>query len=100
GDHVYDLPEQRVATDPLGVHDETAGSIDGAARHFVADGLFHRERFAGDHGFLNIGMAFYDHTIDRHLVTWNNPQLVADCHLVERDFMIAPRCDPPRCGRC
>ena len=100
GDHVHDLPEQRVATDPLGAHDETAGAIDGAARHLVADGLFHRERFAGDHGFLDIGMAFHDHAIDRHLVTWNHAQPVADFHLVERDFLIAPRCDPPRRGRC
>ena len=100
GNHVHDLPEQRVAADPLGAHDETAGAIDGAARHFVADGLFHRERFAGDHGLFHAGVTFDHHAINGHLVTWNHAQPVADFHLVERDFMIAPRCDLSRRGRC
>ena len=100
GNHVHDLPEQRVATNSLRAHDETAGAIDGAARHFVADVLFHRERFAGDHGLLHAGVTFDDHAIHRNLVTWNHAQPVADFHLVERDFMIAPRCDLSRRGRC
>ena len=89
GHHVHDLPEQRVAADALGAHDETAGAVDGAAGHLVADGLFHRERFAGDHGFLDAGVAFDDHAIDGHLVAGHHAQLVADLHLVERDFLIA-----------
>ena len=100
GNHVHDLPEQRVAADSLGAHDETAGAIDGAARHFVADGLFHRERFAGDHGLFHAGVTFDHRAIHGHLVTWNHAQPVADFHLVERDFMIAPRCDLSRRGRC
>ncbi len=100
GNHVHDLPEQRVAANPLGAHDETAGAVDGAARHLVADGLFHRERFAGDHRLFHAGVTFDHRAIDRHLVTWNHAQPVADFHLVERNFMIAFWCHLSRRGRC
>ena len=100
GNHVHDLPEQRVVTNSFRTHDETAGAIDGASRHFVADGLFHRERFAGDHGLLHAGVTFDDHAIDGHPVTRNHAQPIANLHLVEGDLMIAPRCDLPRGGRC
>ena len=91
GNHVHDLSEQRVAADPLGAHDETARAIDGAARHLVADSFFHRERFPGDHRLFHAGVAFDHRAIHGHLVTRNHAQPVADFHLVERDFMIAPR---------
>ena len=100
GNHAHDLPEQRVVTNSLRAHDKTAGSIDGAARHFVADVLFHRERFAGDHGLLHAGVTFDDHAINGNLVTRNHAQPVTDLHLVERDFMIAPRCNLSRRGWC
>ena len=74
GYHVHDLPEQRVATDSLGAHDETAGAIDGAAGHLVADGLFHRERFAGDHGLFHAGVTFDHRAIHGHPVTRNDAQ--------------------------
>ena len=72
GDHVHDLPEQRVATNSLGAHDETAGAIDGATRHLVAGGLFHRERFAGDHGLFYAGVTFDYRAINGHPVTRNH----------------------------
>ena len=100
GNHVHDLSEQCVATDPLGAHDETARAVDGAACHLVPDGLFHRERLAGDHGLFHAGVTFDHRAIHGHLVTWNHAQPVADFHLVERDFMIAPRRHLSRCGRC
>ena len=53
--------------------------------------LFHRERLAGDHRLLDVGAAFQDHAVHGHLVTGNHAQLVADLHLVERDFLIAAR---------
>ena len=100
GYHVHDLPEQCVVTNSFGAQDETAGAIDGAARHFVADSLFHRERFTGDHGLFHAGVTFDDHAINGNLVTWNHVQPVTDLHLVERDLMIAPRCDLSRRGWC
>src|ERR1039458_6546605 len=93
GNHLHDLPEQCVVTNSLSTHDKTAGAINGATRHFVTDRLFHRERFAGDHGLFHAGMTFDHRAINRHLVTWNHAQPIADFHLVERHFMIAPRCD-------
>jgi hypothetical protein len=98
GNHVHDLPEQRVVTNSFGTHYETARAIDGAARHFVANVLLHRERFAGDHGLLHAGVTFDDNAINGNLVTWNHVQPVTDLHLVERDLMIAPRCDLSRRG--
>jgi hypothetical protein len=68
GNHVYDLSEQCVAANPLGPHDETARAIDRAACHFVANGLFNRERFACDHGLFHAGVAFHNHAIDRYLI--------------------------------
>jgi hypothetical protein len=99
GHHVHDLPEQRVATDPFGAHNETAGAIDRATRHQVADGLFYRERFPGDHRLFHTGVTFDHLAIDRHLVTGNYPQAVADLNLVEQDFAITLRCDLSRRGR-
>ena len=45
-------------------------------------------------------MTFDDHAIDGNPVTWNHVQPVTDLHLVERDLMIAPRCNLARRGRC
>ena len=89
-------PSKVSLADALGAHDETAGAVDRAARHFVADGLFHRKRFAGDHGFFHAGVTFDHRAIDGHLLAGNHAQLVTDFHLVERDFTIAARCDQSR----
>lgn len=61
------------------------------ARYLVADGLFHREGFAREHGFLDAGMTFDDRAIHGHLVAWNHAQPIAGFHLIERDHVIAAR---------
>ncbi len=93
------MSEQGVAADSLGFHDETARAIDGAARHLVADGLLHRERFAGDHGLFHAGVPFDDLAIDGNFIARDDAQLVADFHLVERHFLVAAIPDEPRRGR-
>lgn len=96
-DHVHDLPEQSVAAHALGAHDETAGAIDGAASHLVTDCLFHRERFAGDHRSLHVGVTFDDFAIHGHLVTGHHARRdAADFYMVERDFLIATVSDLSR----
>ncbi len=97
--HIHDLPKQRIASNSLGAHDETAGAVDGAACHFIADGLFHRERFASDHGLFHARVTLYNGAIHGHLFPWNHAQPVANLDLFEWDFMIAPWCDLPRRGR-
>jgi len=47
-------------------------TIDRAACHLVADGLFHRERFAGNHGFFHAGATFDYRAIHWHFVTGNH----------------------------
>ena len=59
GHHFHDLSQQGVATHPLGAHHEAAGAIDGAGGDGVAYGFLHRQRLAGDHGFLHAGVAFH-----------------------------------------
>jgi hypothetical protein len=44
-------------------------------------------------------LTFDHHAVHGHLVAWNHAQPVADFDLVERDFLIAPRRDPPGRGR-
>jgi hypothetical protein len=85
GNHIYDLPEQGIAANSLRAHDEGAGAIDGACRHFIAHCLLHGERFAGDHGLFHAGVTFYHRAIDGHFVTRNHAQPIADLHLIERD---------------
>jgi hypothetical protein len=100
GNHIHNLPEQCIPAHPVGAHDETAGAVDGAPRHSVARSLFHRERFSGEHGLFHTGVTFDHHSIHGHPITGNHPQPVADSHLVERHFTIAPRGNLPRRGRC
>ena len=60
--------------------------------------FFDGERFAGDHGLFHAGVAFDDRSIHGHLATGHDAQIVADLHLIERNFLVAAVPDETRRG--
>ncbi len=71
------------------LHNERPGSVDRAAGHTGASGFFDGQGFAGDHGLVNRPMAVDDLAIDRDLLTWPDPQLVARLYIREIDILFA-----------
>ena len=88
-DHLDDLAEHGVGTDPPGFDDQAAGSIDRGAGNGVADGFFDRNGFAGDHRFINRGAALHDFAIDRYLVAGKDSHAIADNDIFQRHFLFA-----------
>ena len=43
--------------------------------------LLDRQRFAGQHGFIQRAAAFQDHAVNRHLLAGTHPQAVAFVHI-------------------
>ena len=54
GDHLHDAREHRVAAHAFGAHQEAAGAIHRAAGDGVAGRFLDRQRFAGEHGFIDV----------------------------------------------
>ena len=53
GDHLDDLRQHRVGSDPRRLHHEAAGAVDGGTGQRVALGLLDWHGFSGDHAFVD-----------------------------------------------
>ena len=84
---VDDLRENRIFAHFIGDHQERAGLIDGAADQFVAGFLFHRHRFAGEHGFVHRTAALSDRAVDRNLFTRSHAEEIALVNVLQRDLL-------------
>ena len=71
-----DAGEQRVGADARHAHGERAGAVHRAADHGGAGGLAHGHGLAGDHGFVDVALAF------GHLAVGGQALAGADLHHV------------------
>jgi len=60
------MREHGLAANVFGLHEETAGGVERAAGHFVANIFLRWKRFAGNHGFVNRGFA-----VEHDPIHWN-----------------------------
>ena len=67
-DHFDDLCQQRFAANAFGFHHKAAVGIDRPADHFASGLFLYRQRFAGDHRFVNRSFAVGDHAVGRHFL--------------------------------
>ena len=87
--HVHDLSEQRIGADALGAHQQAAGTVHRGADQARARSLFHRDGFAGHHGFIQRTGAFQYHAIHRHLLAGTHAQHIVRLNLFQRDVFFA-----------
>ncbi len=90
--HFYDLGQECGRANALGFHHQAAGSVDRSTDYFVSGGLFYRDGFAGDHGFIYGAAPFGHHAIDRHFLAWANAQQIAYRDLADGDIGFASVC--------
>ena len=90
GDHVHDLGEHGLRTHTPRLHDKATRLVERATRDRIAGRLLHWKSFTGQHGFIDRGAPFNNHTVDRDGVARANTQLVAGQNLIEGNFFIAP----------
>lgn len=80
----------------LGLEAKRAGGVERATGDFNTLGLFHRHRFAGNHGFVHVAATVSDHTIYRHLLARADGNDVAHLHFLDRDFHLFAVANNPR----
>ena len=73
--------------DFIGAHNQRAVAVQRGADDAVADGFLDRDRFAGQHRFVDARPPFDDHTIDGHLLAGAHAQPVADMNVRQRDVL-------------
>ena len=78
GHEVDDAGQGRVGAQAGGLDDQAAAAGDGAANHTVAGVLVNRYRLAGDHGFVDVGVAVDHDAVCWDLLTGADPAMVAD----------------------
>ena len=90
GDHVDNLGKHGVAADFLGPHGQCAGRVDCGPYYLVALLFFDRHGFTCDHGFIDQARAAQNHTIDRHLLSWTNPEGITHLNLIQGNIYFFP----------
>ncbi len=94
GNHGDDLRQDRIKAHTTGGHDQAAGAVDRGPGQTVAFGFFHRNRFAGYHGFINRGPPFGDHPVRGNFFARSHAQGVSDLDLFQINlFLCAVRAD-------
>src|SRR6185312_6091533 len=81
----------RVSTHLVGLEHETSCGVDRTAGDSVAGLFFHRNRLAGNHRLIDIGVALLDHAVHRDFGAGADTQPVAGFHFVERYFLVPLR---------
>ena len=89
GYHLHDPRQHGIAPDLFGADGQRAGLVHGAADHAVVLGLRNRHRFAGDHRFVERGVAVIDPAIDRHAFARAHAEQIAHDDTFDRHFLIA-----------
>ena len=83
-DHLDDLRQHRVGADLVGPHHKRAVPVERAAGEALSARLLDRQRFAGDHRFVDRGAAFDHHAIHRNGLSRTNTQQIAHLHDLQR----------------
>ncbi len=83
GHHADDLRKQGVRAHLLRTHHEGAGAVDRGADQPVAPGLFNRDRFARDHGFVHAALTLDHRAVHRYLLSGTHAQPVAGPDLLQ-----------------
>ena len=100
GNHLDDLRQQGFRTNSFCFHYKRAGPVYSRAHDAIAGFLFDRNRFAGDHRFIDRARAFRNHAVHRNLLAGTNTQTIALFDLIERNVVLAAvLCNSPRCFR-
>ena len=96
---MHNAGQQGIGADLVRAEDEPAGAVDGAAGHAVAGFLFHRQRLAGDHGFIHGGGARLDNPVHRHARAGPDAQPVAGLHRGEGNLRLSGTVEADGGGR-
>ena len=83
------MGEHGVSADFLRCESETAGGVYGSAIDGAAGGFLYGGAFAGEHRFVNGGVAAQDFAIHRDALAGADDDLVADLQVVNGDFGFA-----------
>ena len=73
-DHLDDLGEKGIRTDPLSPHDKATRAVHGASGNFGLHVFLDRNWLAADHRLVNRTMSLQHHAIDRNLLARPDPQ--------------------------
>ena len=84
--HLHDPGENRIGTDRAGTEAESAAAVERTANHIRTSGLFHGDRFAGDHAFIDKRAALAHRAIDRDPFAGTYEDQVALADLGQRHF--------------
>ncbi len=95
-DHLHDPREQRIPTDFLRLHQQTARAVHRPAGDRRADRFFHRHRFTGNHGLIDGGPAIDHNAIDGNPFSRPHTKPVPDLHLLEGHVDFTPIPHDPR----
>ena len=98
-DHLNDLRQQRFRSNSLGTHRERAGLIDRAADYLVTCAFAYRHWLACNHRFVDVALAFDDHTVYGHLFPGPHTQQVAFLNGVHRNLFLLAVADAMRSFR-
>ena len=90
-DHFDDLRKQRFAADLFARIKKLSVAVDRAADDFVAGGFFDRDRFAGDHRFVDRRFAFDDLAICRYLFIRLDTKRLPGLNMTQIDDFFACR---------
>ncbi|MNN97991.1 hypothetical protein D3C81_2172730 [compost metagenome] len=61
--------------------------------HRIADAFLLRQRFAGQHGFIDPHFALHDFTVNRDAIASRQAQRHAQLHVCQRDTLFTQFCD-------
>ena len=87
--HLHDLRKKRVTTDPLGTHQQAAGTVDRRTDQRIAIGFHDRQRFAGNHGLIDSAAALNYDTVDRNFLARPHAQLITNLNVAQINVAFA-----------
>ena len=91
-----DAREHRLRAHGRDLHDDAPIAVDRAARERRTRLAHDRQRLAGQHGFIDLRVAFDDHAIHRNALAGAHDQLVAGHHLGNRHIDLSIATDQMR----
>ena len=95
-DHADDLGQHRRFAHRRGAKGEGTGLVDRATGHGAANRLFHRQRLARDHAFVDPTGPFGHFTVDRHPFTGAHRDQIGRANLGNRHLDNSPVCKDSR----
>ncbi len=81
--HGDDLAEHRIRASPAGADDKGAFGVHRPADHRITLGFMNRDRFAGQHGFVHIGLAAFHFAIHGQTFAGAHMDKIAGRHLIQ-----------------